>query len=264
MDLIIGVAKNLTLQQLTPWMNSVNQSGYTGDRVLIVVGDNNIEYPQWQVITVADTHELIHEQRFRHILHYLQDKQYRYVISTDTRDVVFQRNPVEFLLLHNTYSYIASSESIALLHEQWNTQNMLNNFGEYFYNEIKHLDILNVGVLAGEYTAIKDMMKMLFLQLQRARTTKNFDLAVIDQTAYNILMRTYPYTQHTLEQRLDDAWACNLHITHHSNQWANYIKGTKPTVKNGYIVNKYNQPYYIVHQYDRDAQLLNIVLEKYK
>ena len=101
-DLIIGGAKGYNYNQLKPWVESIDEVGFEGDKVL-VVGDmsdetmKQLEDKGWTLIPMQETGAPIHVARFVHIYEFLKDryKDYRFVITTDVKDVYFQTNPID-------------------------------------------------------------------------------------------------------------------------------------------------------------------------
>ncbi len=64
------------------------------DAGFIVVGfqqdtQGNLTYPQ--------TGRAPHVERFLHIYNYLSQNEYRYAITTDVKDVIFQQNPIHYI-----------------------------------------------------------------------------------------------------------------------------------------------------------------------
>jgi len=197
-DLIIGAFKNYNYNQIKPWIESINQSGFQGDKVLIALNApqetvKQVEDAGFKVIQPSSTGNMMfHMERFIHIYTYLihNHQNYRYVITTDVRDVVFQGNPSEYLetVLTNTGPYIvASSEAIQIKNEKWNHDNILTCFGQFFLDQVSEQPVYNVGTLAGYSEHIRDLCAMLFqMSVNRADW-------VADQAAYNILLNMLPY-----------------------------------------------------------------------
>src|SRR4051812_26174313 len=115
-DLIIGAYTNYDWNKIKYWANSIDRCGFTGDRAVIVYNSefdavrnlanlgfkisaftknevtNSFHYPDRLVIVV---------QRFLHLWSFVNTlpnlDEYRYVITTDVKDVVFQHNPSEWI-----------------------------------------------------------------------------------------------------------------------------------------------------------------------
>ena len=272
-DLIIGAFKNYNYEQVKPWIESINQTTFKGDKVLIAIDAseetiNKIGQAGFTAISAQSmSGAMFHMERFIHIYDYLKkhNGEYRYVVSTDVRDVIFQNDPMEYLshvLTNNSgYDLIGVSECILVKNEHWNRDNILKCFGTYFYEEIKDFEVLNVGTLAGKAHIIADLCGMLYqLSLNRADW-------VADQAAYNILMGWFPYIDLTYISGLNDGFCCNLHVTNkpiERDHFAPFITEKHPIFEDGVMKTGDGQPYYIVHQYDRDPELKKFYHDKYK
>ena len=71
-----------------------------------------------------------HVQRFISIYQYLSANPARYVITTDVRDVVFQKNPINWLDLYLGNKTVAvASECLRYKDEPWGDNNIKETFG---------------------------------------------------------------------------------------------------------------------------------------
>ena len=262
-DLIIGAFSNYGFDAVKPWIQSINDTGFEGDKVLICINTSENTQQQirdagFQVVAQPKSSNMMfHMERFYHIYNFLKVARgkYRYVVTTDVRDVIFQVNPrywLENLLRDYDCQLISSSESITIENEDWNKHNIITSFGQELYEEIKKYDILNVGTLAGRGEAVCDLCGMLF---QLSMNRKDW---VADQAAYNVLMRWYPYNDVTIPTTLGDDWACNLHVTNYfgAKNLKTFINQPLPYFEDGLVKSgKTNEPFAIVHQYDRDPEI---------
>ena len=269
-DLIIGAFKNYNFEQVKPWIVSINESGFQGDKVLFAINASpqtvkQIEEHGFRVITApSKTDSMFHMERFFHIYDFLKKNvnEYRYVITTDVRDVIFQKDPTEYLLNNDFTPLIAVSESIKIKDEHWNRNNIIKAFGQYFYDDIQEEEVLNVGTLSGRADYVCDLCGFLFqMSLKR-------DDWVADQAAYNVMMRWKPLKSSYKIVTLDDPYCCNLHITNKPNEkemFAPFILKKPPVFEDGLLkTGETKEPFYIVHQYDRDPELLKYFNDKYK
>jgi hypothetical protein len=205
-------------------------------------------------------------ERFIHIYNFLKEhhREYRFVITTDVRDVIFQTNPSEPLEHYVNGQFftdmVASSEAIKIKDEPWNKDNIIKCFGDFFYDQIKDNEVLNVGTLAGHARSIRDLTAAIFqMSLNRADW-------VADQAAYNIMMGWEQYSQTTYIATLKDAWTCNLHVTNKPDQmeqFGPYLLEPRPTFENGQVLNQDGKPFCIVHQYDRVPEMKAYYDRKY-
>jgi hypothetical protein len=273
-DLIIGAFNNYTdYDVLKPWVQSIKDTGFTGDTILFAIGTTPElvkKLIEEGVIVIPVPHNdkmMIHMQRFIHIYNFLKENDgvYRYVVSTDVRDVIFQFDPTKFMedSVNSMFvtGIIASSESIKIKDEEWNRENIRKNFGDYFYNEVKENEVCNVGVLAGRSELIKELCFYLYqFSLNRADW-------VCDQAAYNILLGSKLWSSKTHMTRLKDAWAVNAHVTNKPDmleKFGPYLLEERPSMNDaGVVVNSSGNPFVIVHQYDRVPEWMEYFSKKY-
>jgi hypothetical protein len=156
-DLIIGGSTNYDWSKLKYWVNSINKSGFEGDKVLIIMNCDKDTVQQvsnagFSVIAfqqddngnlVYQSQLMVHVERFIHIYNTLKAQDYRYVITTDVKDVIFQKNPVEWLEQHlpdgSSEDLVFSSESIRYKDEPWGNQNLLETFGPMIHDHFKNM-----------------------------------------------------------------------------------------------------------------------------
>lgn len=271
-DLIIGAFTNYTdYDVLKPWVESIKETGFTGDTVLIAIDapENLVDTLRSKGVIVVKTTNtqkmMVHMLRFLTIYDYLKNNKgkYRYVVSTDVRDVIFQKNPFDFLLnkFYN-FNLIASSEAIKIKNEKWNKENIIKNFGKYFYDDVCEREVLNVGIIAGKSELVKDLCFSLF------QMSLNRPDWVADQAAYNMLLSYEPWKSKCNIMRLKDAWAVNAHVTNKPDQMEEFgphLLESRPSMnENGIIVNSEGVPFTIVHQYDRIPSWMNEISKRYQ
>ena len=185
-SLIIGCVTNYTSQHIYNWVESINRSGFSGDRIMIVynVDDDLIRYVQKNNFKVFKSKLKNHivVERFNDIYDVIKDKDYKYVISTDVKDVIFQYDPIIWLEknLGDDKKVIVSSECLKYKDENWGKNNMEYSFPNYS-STMMEKEIYNAGTIAGECKVFTEFIK------------KVFDLSLIgkppqpDQAALNIL-----------------------------------------------------------------------------
>ena len=271
-DLIIGAFKNYTFNTIKPWIDSINECGFTGDKVIISIGsskETNSKLADAGFIVIDAPSQArmgFHMERFIHIYNFLKEHgdNYRYVITTDVRDVIFQSDPTQWLhskILEEGCALVAVSESINIKNEHWNRDNIIKAFGAYFYSGVADQEVYNVGTLAGDAHYVRDLCGMLY-QLSANRPDW-----VADQAAYNILLNWSPYKECTYFASLKDAWSCNLHVTNkpgEKDHFAPFILEPKPYFEAGLVKDGTSkQPFCIVHQWDRDPELSVFYKNKY-
>jgi hypothetical protein len=270
-DLIIGAFTNYTdYDVLKPWVQSIKDTGFDGDIVLSAIDATDtivqkLESEGVKVIRAGNPQKMmVHMLRFLSIYDYLKSNKnkYRFVVTTDVRDVIFQSNPIDFIKTKfYNIGLIAASEAIKIKDEKWNRENIIKNFGQYFYNDVSEREVLNVGLIAGKAELVKDLCFTLF------QMSSNRPDWVADQAAYNMILSFEPWKTKCAILKLRDAWALNAHVTNKPDQmeeFGPYLLEDRPYMnENGKVVNSEGKPFVIVHQYDRIPQWMEYFSKKY-
>jgi len=276
-DLIVGCATNYDWSKLKYWVNSINRSGFEGDKVLILMNCDKdtvkkISDSGFSIIAFNQdangnlTYEspmMVHVERFFHIYQLLRDNEYRYVITTDVKDVVFQRNPSKWLeenLAEGVEDLVFSSESMKYKDEPWGNQNLLETFGPQIYEDFKNHTIFNVGVLAGHGFAMKDLMMNIFASCMHR------PIKICDQSTFNFLISQHPYIPTSMYTKSEDGWACQLGTTADPSkieQFRPFLLEPSPKMEGDKVLTSQGIEYIIVHQYDRVPEWKKVIEAKY-
>ncbi len=271
-DLIIGCSTNYDWSKLKYWINSINKSGFTGHKVMILMncdfetakkvseaGFEIIGFSQDQNKNLAYSSSIpVHVERFIHIYNYLSRNEFRYVITTDVKDVVFQKNPSDHIdeLLGNDASknLIFASESMRYKDEAWGNENLLQTFGPYVYEQFRNNEIYNVGVLAGRGNAIRDLAMNIFI------SAINRPIPICDQSTFNVMVSMSPYKETSFYMPSESGWAAQLGTTADPSKiqkFRPYLLEKEPYHKDGKVYTSTGKEFTIVHQYDRVPELRN-------
>jgi hypothetical protein len=277
MDCVIGCSTNYDWAKLKYWINSINESGFTGDKVMILMNCDKetvskVSDAGFDIIAfgqddkgnlVYNSNMMVHVERFYHIYQHLKNKDYRYVITTDVKDVIFQKNPSEWLEINLPEGHedlIFSSESIKYKDESWGDQNLRETFGTQIYEDFKDNTIYNVGVLAGRGYAMKDLMMNIFA------SCLGRPIKICDQSTFNFLVSQHPYLKTSKYAQSEDGWACQLGTTADPSkleQFKPFLLEPLPKLKGDRVVTSTGIEYTIVHQYDRVPEWRKVIEEKY-
>ena len=277
-DLIISAYTNYNWDHIRYWANSIDRSGFNGDKAMIVYNsdqttvqrlidlgfkvwafgrDNatgNFVWPRELVVVV---------ERFYHLWHYLDqlpNDEYRFVIGTDAKDVVFQKNPSEWLEKNiGDYDIVASCESIKYINEPWGNDNLRGSY-PMVYEKLKENPIWNCGVQAGRLRAIKDLWLQIWLTC-RAGGRPN-----PDQAAYNLLLNTKAWSSITKFTMSEDGWACQAGTTADPakiESFRPHLLEKEPVWKDGVAMTSGLNPHVILHQWDRVPSWKKDIEERY-
>ena len=279
MDCVIGCSTNYDWAKIKYWVNSINESGFTGDKVMILMNCDKetvskVSDAGFDIIAfgqddkgnlVYNSNMMVHVERFYHIYQHLKNKDYRYVIATDVKDVIFQKNPSEWLeewLGNDSASddLVFSSESMKYKDEPWGDQNLRETFGTQIYEDFKDNTIYNVGVLAGRGYAMKDLCMNIFT------SCLGRPIKICDQSTFNFLISQHPYLKTSKYTQSEDGWACQLGTTADPSkieQFKPFLLEPSPKMEGDKVVTSTGIEYTIVHQYDRVPEWRKVIEEKY-
>ena len=293
-DLIIGGASGYNWDQLKYWVNSIKKTGFKGDVVIVATNmpgdtvkklvENDVKVYAYGQRTedggIGKTENNIppHVERFLFIWDYLRRNKdtYRYVTVTDTRDVIFQKDPTEYLSSNLfAQSIVCASEGLAYKDEPWGNKNLLDTFGPLVYDELKDGLIYNVGTIAGFYEEVRDLLLQIFFQ------SVNRPIPIVDQAVFNFLINQHPLRGETLFTNNVSGWAVQLGTTKAAieagagdigmvvkqdpSKMDEYIKmyQDEQPVVNGDMVYNDHVAFTIVHQWDRVPAIKELVMKKY-
>ena len=271
-DLIIGGCTNYGINELKPWVLSVNECMPEADKVMCV-GKADKETKDWlvennfKIVDMPSAQIPIHVLRFLAIYEYLRKnwEQYRYVVTTDVKDVFFQYSPFkwmkDFLLDLSAYELVAGSEGLKYKDESWGNENLMQAYGPYVHEIFKDNTIYNVGVLGGGAEYMKDLVFNIFTN------AINRPIPICDQAVFNVLINTQPYKDKIYLAQNKHAWACQAGTMVDPSkiaQFRPYLLEEEPMFDNGVVWTADREMYCIVHQYDRVPEWKKFVEQKYR
>lgn len=299
-DVIVGGASNYDWNALKYWINSIKLSGFKGDIVLVAtnIKKETIEklvnekillelYGKLQdngdVTSVSNGNIPASVERFFYIWHFLRTKgsNYRFVVSTDTRDVIFQDDPSIWLennLTSSDKGLVAPFEGLRYEDEPWNNGNLYQGYGPYVHDFYKTMDIYNVGVLAGTPESMRDIFFMVF------QMAMHYSIPGVDQAAFNIILNQEPYKKTTKLVCHQDAWTAQLGTTIEAinsgsgdlgytiknnpsvmDMYLEKYRDKQPLItEDGIVTNADGQKFTIVHQYDRTHAWKDKIVRRYE
>lgn len=268
-SLIIGAFTGYNYNQLKPWVESIAQTGFKGDKVMIVghaTEDTVTKLIQqgFELLSMPNIPNCpIHVARFIAIYNYLKDnwKKYEYVVTTDVKDIYFQTNPIEWLQSNlDVCKLVAGSESIRYKDEPWGDENLKQTYGPYIYNLFKDNEIYNVGTIGGKSEYVKDLVFNIF------SNAINRPIPIVDQAVYNVLIQTQPYKDVTLFAQQKHGWACQAGTVADPNKIESFrphLTEAEPIFEEGLVKTSEGVPFCIVHQYDRVPEWKKFVVQKF-
>lgn len=269
-NLIIGGCTNYNINQLKPWVLSVKETMPNVDKVMCI-GNATTETREWLVengfklIDMPKANIPIHVLRFLSIYDYLKQhwQEYDYVVTTDVKDVYFQKDTFEWLneCVVGQIKLVAGSEGMLYKDEPWGNDNLMQSYGPYVYELCKNNKIYNVGTIGGKSEYVKDLVFNIFTN------AINRPIAICDQAVYNVLIQTQPFKSITFFTEQADSWACQAGTTVDPSkieQFRPFLTEKEPIFEDGLVKTHNGLPFHIVHQYDRVPEWKKFVQEKYE
>ena len=281
-DMVIGFITGYSFDKIKPWVNSLDRSGFTGTKAMICY---NISYSVAEELTKRgytifafkknDATKMLEYKedfsimvdRFLHLWYFLNrlKGQYRYIITTDVKDVVFQSNPSLWLEKNLGDKKInAACESMHYKDEDWGTHNLLKSFGPVIHEAYKDNLIFNAGVISGDFDTMLDVFLNIYMLCQG--TDKHIEGGGgPDQAAWNILLGMKTYHDVARKTMSEEGWAAQLGTTgpQIAGKYGHLLVEKPPVLEYNTVCTSAGEPFSIVHQYDRVPGLKELIEEKY-
>ena len=256
-DLVISAIANYLPEKIKIYVESLNDSGFEGDKIMICYNlpSETIEYlttKGWECYG-AELQGHPHMKRLIDMWWFLQndERKWNRIITTDVRDIVWQTNPSNWLFENLKSEIIVASECIKNEDEPWAHKNIHEGYGPIFWDSIKQNVVANVGVIAGKYQSVKDLLQLVWL-VSQAGDTRHFT----DQSALNLIINNSLLSN---KIQLNSDFALQVDTLTKDNRFEKKTYSIEnEIVMNGEI------PYVLVHQYDRNEELKYLIENKYK
>lgn len=185
------------------------------------------------------------------------------VLLTDTLDVVFQKDPFEWFKQNAKKDIVLTSEGILHVDEPWNMRSILEDHNE-FVDEIKQQEVINSGVMIGKVKPISSIL------LHTYMSTKGLNPSSADQPALNVILLSSFIKDQIQIINSDDNFVIHCAVAgptslFHSWGFSKNYKYGLPILKNDEIINeKTNEPFCLVHQYNRVEEWNQFFINKYQ
>jgi hypothetical protein len=259
---IVGCITKYGIEQIKPFVESIEQSGFSGEKLMLVyeITQDTIDYltnKGWLLIQSEPQQHII-LQRFRDMYQVLHQYETDVVIWVDVKDIVFQKDPTEWLNKHMNKDILAFSESLKFGDEAWARLNAGTSF-PMEWDWLQNEEIYCAGTIVGKRDAIRD----LFIDIYRwSLTTSNPD-QLADQAAYNILIHLHQFKDKVQFVKQQEGFAAQLHLKLKHGDTLPYTE-ILPSINGSDIKTENGDLYTLVHQYDRNEQLKKVIENKYK
>ena len=259
---IVGCITKYGIEQIKPFVESIEQSGFKGDKLMLVyeITQDTIDYlnDRGWILVQSEPQQHIILQRFRDMYSLLHQYETDVVIWVDVKDIIFQKDPKIWLDTHMNKDILAFSESLKFGDEAWAKLNAGTSFPmewEWLQNE----EIYCAGTIVGKKEAIRD----LFIDIYRWSLTTSNPEQLADQAAYNILIHMYQWKDKVQFVKQQEGFAAQLHLKLKKGDILPYTEELS-TIDGNEIKNSKGELYTLVHQYDRNEELKQLIENKYK
>ena len=280
-DMVIGCITGYTFDKIKPWVNSLDRCGFTGTKAMICY---NIDYDTVDELVKRDYTIFAFKRnenekrleykkdfsivvdRFLHLWHFLKQfkNDYRYIVTTDVKDVVFQNNPITWLEKNiGTKQINVACESISYEDEAWGNNNLMKSFGPLVHSHSVNNLIYNAGTISGKFDTMVDLFLNIYLLCSGAPHNVEGGGGP-DQAALNILLNMKPYRDITNFAMSEDGYAAQLGTTgpQIAGKYGDLLVENSPQLVYNDVCTSEGLPFSMVHQYDR-TEWKNIIEEKY-
>jgi hypothetical protein len=259
---IIGCITKYGVEQIRPFVESIEQSGFTGDKLMLVyeITQDTIDYLKnkgWLLIQSEPQQHII-LQRFRDMYQVLHQYETDVVIWVDVKDIIFQKDPTEWLNKWMRRDILAFSESLKFGDEAWARLNAGTSF-PMEWEWLQNKEIHCAGTIVGKRDAIRD----LFIDIYRWSLTTSNPEQLADQAAYNILIHLHQFKDKIQFVKQQEGFAAQLHLKLKKGDTLPYTE-ILPNIDGIEVKNEKGELYTLVHQYDRNEELKKLIENKYK
>src|SRR5208282_3526097 len=199
-DLIMSVAKGYGWPQLEAYTVSLANSGFDGTKLMFVSDITpearaNLIGFGFELIdfTVKDAAKFITHERFAPAVEFLKahHRDYRYVLWTDVRDLIFQTDPIRWLEKNlSPYHLLGTTECILIKNEPQNDKWLKESVSANEYARVREQEVCCGGMIAGDAKAMLDTLLKIYETLAASPGAN-------DQAILNYVLRTPPLAEIT-------------------------------------------------------------------
>ncbi len=242
MNLILGAATGYNKKDLYYFIMSLRKI-YSDDIYLIFNLDLNIETNKFldenniKKIFTNEKPKKIFKTRFKIYFNFLKDNtKYHNILITDTRDVIFQKNP----FLEKKLSRINFFMEDKVIKNCFFNSNWIKRlYGKEKYEKIKNFQISCSGTTIGSHKALLEYLFIMNDHINKYSYYSLFKSPGTDQGNHNYIINTIKFAD-SKKFSNNDGIVATLSDADMTN-----FKLTKK------FLNKNNEEFSIIHQYDR-------------
>lgn len=260
--IIFGCITKYSPDDIRPYVESIQQSGFSGEKVMLVydVPQETISYLKskgWNLYG-ADLQQHIILQRFVDAYKILESYLDETVIWTDVKDVIFQKDPTQWIEQNMKKEILAFSECVKFKDDSWAVVNAGTSFPmewEWLQDKVSYC----AGTIVGKGYALKD----LFIEIYRWSLTTANHGQLADQAAYNVLINLNHFKENVQFVNQEEGFVTQLGTVFMKRNELPILEPT-PMYNDTKFYNQNGDKFVIVHQYDRNEQIKQEIYQKYK
>ena len=262
--IIFGCITKYSPDDIRPYVESIEQSGFKGGKVMLVydVPSETIEYLKskgWELYG-GDLQQHIILQRFRDAYKLLETYIDETIIWTDVKDVIFQKDPTEWLEKNMKGEILAFSECVTFKDDDWAVVNAGTSF-PMEWEWLQHKVSYCAGTIVGKGYALKD----LFIEIYRWSLTTANPGQLSDQAAYNVLINLNHFKENIQFVNQEEGFATQLGtVLIKKEHFGDKLLEPTPIYSQEKFFNQEGDEFVIVHQYDRHLEIKELIYQKYK
>lgn len=262
--IIFGCITKYSPDDIRPYVESIQQSGFKGSKVMLVydVPQETIDYLKskgWDLYG-GNLHQHIILQRFVDAYKLLESYENETIIWTDVKDVIFQKDPTEWIEKNMKGEILAFSECVKFKDDSWAVVNAGTSFPmewEWLQNKTSYC----AGTIVGKGYALKD----LFIEIYRWSLTTANQGQLSDQAAYNVLINLNHFKENVQFVNQEEGFVTQLGtVFMKKDTFGDKLLEPTPIYKDNKFYNQSGDEFVIVHQYDRNEQIKQQIYQKYK
>lgn len=263
--IIFGCITKYKPEDIRPYVESIDQSGFKGGKVMLVydVPQETIDYLKskgWDLYG-SELQQHIILQRFRDAYKVLDNYLDETIIWTDVKDVIFQKDPTDWIETNMTKEIMSFSECVKFKDDDWARINAGTSFPmewEWLQEKTSYC----AGTIVGKGYALKD----LFLEIYRWSMTSSNPKQLGDQAAYNVLINLNHFKENVQFVNQEEGFVTQLGtVLIKKDVFGDKLLEPTPLVNVDYTIsNQERELFCLVHQYDRSPKLKQEIEERYK
>jgi hypothetical protein len=257
---IIGSINGYELEDIVPFILSIHESGFDGQKIMIVYEDKPSinaflsEYG-WEIIhKTFYKSTVIFNQRLIDAHNILCNIKTDIVIFLDVFDIIFNKNPTTWIEQNFNGDILATSESLKFKDDDWSTY--IGTFFPEKWDWLKEKEIYNCGVIIGKRKPLIDLLyTMFYMGIKIDKNNYPFD-----QITFNIEIHNPKYNTQFLKQQ--EGFVCHLTLKNKYKE-PYYFTEDLPKIIDFKVYNKNDEEFFIYHQYNKFNDLKNNITSRY-